>query len=71
MTRHARTPAIEPSRQGFDFERASLELLARLRSPVGAALRAGAEGPAAPLDRAAEAGNDAAPRSTGPGRLAA
>lgn len=71
MTRHARTPAIVPSRNGIDFERASLELFARLRLPAGARHRVALDVPADRLDRAADAGNDAASRSTGPGRLAA
>jgi len=71
MTRHAQTPAIVPSRNGIDFERASLELFASLRLTVGARRRVALDVQADRLDRAADAGNDAAARRAGTGRLAA
>ncbi|MEI7447026.1 MAG: hypothetical protein WCK28_19210 [Burkholderiales bacterium] len=75
MNRHAKPPAIVPSPNTFDFERASLDLLARLRRPVrargaaglGLALPEGDE----PTGHLVDADNDPAPRRAAPGRLAA
>ena len=72
MTRTATTPAIVPSSNAFDFERASLQLFAHLSRPVRARRSAG---PDAAATRAAlndrHAGNDTATFAAGSGRLAA
>jgi hypothetical protein len=72
MTRTATTPAIVPSSNAFDFERASLQLFARLSRPVRARRDAGPDAAAAPAalsERRAD--NDADTRTAGSGRLAA